>query len=150
MSLYLEFDPHSWFMGFAIKYNDDYNDPCEWTYNTDSKNCIVHGQRSHPSDNYCEGFTPKWNAFTDNGMSYSIDDLDAPTLHELHEKIRQYHLSKHNGYGERIAARRLEYLRNELREERMSYGESNELMGLIPYIDKSDVELLEAAGVPEN
>lgn len=46
-------------------------------------------------------------------------------------------------------ARRLEYLRNELREERISYGELAELTSLIPYIDKSDTELLEAAGVPE-
>ena len=45
---------------------------------------------------------------------------------------------------------RLEYLRNELRAERISYGELAELQSLIPYIDKGDVELLEAAGVPEN
>lgn len=45
---------------------------------------------------------------------------------------------------------RLEYLRQELRQERMSYGELAELQDLIPYIDKSDIELLEAAGVPEN
>lgn len=44
---------------------------------------------------------------------------------------------------------RLEYLRTELRKERISYGELAELQSLIPYIDKSDVELLEAAGVPE-
>ena len=46
-------------------------------------------------------------------------------------------------------ARRLEYLRNELREERISYGELTELQSLAEYIDKSDVELLEAARVPE-
>ena len=44
---------------------------------------------------------------------------------------------------------RLEYLRNELRNERISYGELTELQSLAEYIDKSDVELLEAAGVPE-
>lgn len=44
---------------------------------------------------------------------------------------------------------RLEYLRAELRAERISYGELFELQSLIPYIDKNDVELLEAAGVPE-
>ena len=44
---------------------------------------------------------------------------------------------------------RLEYLRGELRAERMSYGELAELQGLAAYIDPSDVELLEAAGVPE-
>ena len=44
---------------------------------------------------------------------------------------------------------RLEYLRAELRAGRMSYGEIVELESLIPHIDPGDVELLEAAGVPE-
>jgi hypothetical protein len=45
---------------------------------------------------------------------------------------------------------RLEYLRQELREERISYEELIELESLTEFIDTSDVELLEAAGVPEN
>ena len=45
---------------------------------------------------------------------------------------------------------RLEYLRRELRGERISYGELAELQSLAQYIDPSDVELLEAAGVPEH
>ena len=44
---------------------------------------------------------------------------------------------------------RLEYLRKELRNETISYSELVELQNLVPYIDKNDVELLEAAGVPE-
>ncbi len=44
---------------------------------------------------------------------------------------------------------RLEALRAELRAERISYGELAELQSLAQYIDKGDVELLEAAGVPE-
>jgi hypothetical protein len=44
---------------------------------------------------------------------------------------------------------RLEYLRGELRAERISYGELAELQGLAEHIDPGDVELLEAAGVPE-
>ena len=44
---------------------------------------------------------------------------------------------------------RLEYLRGELKAERISYGELSELQDLAPYIDPGDVELLEAAGVPE-
>lgn len=44
---------------------------------------------------------------------------------------------------------RLEYLRGELRKERISYGELAELQDLIPYIEPGDNELLEAAGVPE-
>lgn len=46
---------------------------------------------------------------------------------------------------------RLEYLRGELRAERISYGEIAELQSLIPHIiELGDKELLEAAGVPEN
>lgn len=44
---------------------------------------------------------------------------------------------------------RLEYLRGELRAERISYGELAELQGLADKIDPDDVELLEPAGVPE-
>jgi len=45
---------------------------------------------------------------------------------------------------------RLEEIRQELRKECISYGELAELQNLIDYIDPDDVELLEAAGVPEN
>jgi len=45
---------------------------------------------------------------------------------------------------------RLEELRAELRAERISYGELAELQGLSEHIEPGDVELLEAAGVPEN
>ena len=44
---------------------------------------------------------------------------------------------------------RLEYLRGELRAGNMSYGELAELQSLVKFIDEDDVELLEAAGVPE-
>ena len=44
---------------------------------------------------------------------------------------------------------RLEYLRQELRAERISYGELAELQSLVTYIDSDDVELLEASGVNE-
>lgn len=44
---------------------------------------------------------------------------------------------------------RLEYLRCELRAERISYGELAELQALAPHINANDAELLEAAGVPE-
>ena len=44
---------------------------------------------------------------------------------------------------------RLEYLRGELRAQRISYGELHELQNLVEHIDPGDVELLEAAGVPE-
>lgn len=44
---------------------------------------------------------------------------------------------------------RLEYLRAELRAERISYGELTELQGLSPFIPAEDTELREAAGIPE-
>jgi hypothetical protein len=50
---------------------------------------------------------------------------------------------------EQIKAR-LEYLRGELRAERISYCELVELQNLTPYIASDDVELLEAAGVEED
>lgn len=47
-------------------------------------------------------------------------------------------------------AKRLEYLRGELRAERISYGEISELQSLAEYIPADDVELREAAGLPED
>jgi hypothetical protein len=44
---------------------------------------------------------------------------------------------------------RLEYLRGELQAGCISYGELAELQSLVEYIEPGDVELLEAAGVPE-
>ena len=44
---------------------------------------------------------------------------------------------------------RLEYLRGELRAERISYMELAELQSLAEHIGAGDVELLEAAGVKE-
>lgn len=119
MSLHLEFEPHSWYMGFAIK------------------------------DDRADTAGDVWAAYTDDGMTYSIVSLTAETLDDLKAQIREYHLCKHNGYGERIARRRLEELRAELRAERISYGELAELFKLHEYIASDDVELLEAAGVPE-
>lgn len=45
--------------------------------------------------------------------------------------------------------KRLEYLRGEIRAERISYGEIAELRGLVEHIAPDDVELLEWAGVEE-
>lgn len=45
---------------------------------------------------------------------------------------------------------RLEYLRGEIRAERISYGEIAELADLAEHIEPGDVELLEWAGVPEH
>mgnify|MGYP003667987379 FL=1 len=45
---------------------------------------------------------------------------------------------------------RLEYLRQEIKAERISYGEIIELQSLVDFIDDGDVELLQWAGVEEN
>ncbi len=47
------------------------------------------------------------------------------------------------------AVKRLEYLRGELRAERVSWGELHELQTLVRSIEAGDTELLWAAGVPE-
>ncbi len=44
---------------------------------------------------------------------------------------------------------KLEYLRGEILAERISYGEIAELQALAKYIDPSDAELLQWAGVKE-
>jgi hypothetical protein len=49
----------------------------------------------------------------------------------------------------KIIKARLEHLRKELRAECISYDGLCELQSLAKYIDPNDVELLEAAGVPE-
>lgn len=50
----------------------------------------------------------------------------------------------------RAAKQRLEYLRGELDAECISQDELCELAALAPYIEPGDVQLLEAAGVPEH
>jgi hypothetical protein len=45
---------------------------------------------------------------------------------------------------------RLEYLRGELRAECISWGELHELQGLADHITPDDLELREAAGLPEH
>ena len=44
---------------------------------------------------------------------------------------------------------RLEYVRGEIRAERISYGEVHELQCLAAHIDPEDVELLAWADAPE-
>ena len=127
MSLYIDFEPHSWYMGFAIKSNLDI-------------------KRGHKV-----GYMviPRWQAYTDNGNFYRVDRVESNTLNDLKKKIRQYHLQQKNGYGECIAKKRLEYLRGEIEAERISYGEMSKLESLKDYINAGDVQLLEWAGILE-
>jgi hypothetical protein len=46
-------------------------------------------------------------------------------------------------------ASRLEYLREQIHNESISYLELAELQGLADQIDPGDIELLEWAGIPE-
>jgi hypothetical protein len=128
MSLHLEFEPHFHYMGFAVY---------------DNRNYTLQGDVGGLPSQY------RWHAFIDNGNTYRVDEVKAYDRSELRRVIREYHLKQRNGYGERIAKRRLDALRTELQAERISYGEIAELQALAPYIDSSDVELLEAAGVAE-
>ncbi len=57
------------------------------------------------------------------------------------------------GVGTPVEARaktRLEYLREQIEKEAISYGEIIELQSLAKYIEAGDVVLLEWAGVPEH
>jgi hypothetical protein len=54
-----------------------------------------------------------------------------------------------NATERELIVERLEYLRGEIRAERISLGEIIELQSLAGYIEPGDVELLEWAGVPE-
>lgn len=54
-----------------------------------------------------------------------------------------------NSINKKAIKKRLEYIRGELRAERISYEELAELQDLAEYIEPGDVELLEPAGVPE-
>lgn len=68
MSLHLEFEPHSWYMGFAIRKWDG------------------EGYKTHfNAENY------SWEAYTDDGNTYSIVKLQADTLKELKQRIKEYH-----------------------------------------------------------
>lgn len=49
-----------------------------------------------------------------------------------------------------MAKKRLDYLRSQIKAESISYGELTELQSLAEYIDPSDMELLEWAGVKEH
>lgn len=65
MSLYIEFEPHSWYKGFAIK-----------------KDNIGH--------NYKGTLLNIWLAVTANGMTGYVDELTAPTLKDLKQRITDY------------------------------------------------------------
>lgn len=71
MSLHLNFEPHSWYKGFALRKWD--GDGYKYHFNA-------------------EGY--KWEAYTDNGDTYRVDTVAADTLRELKQQIREYHVKQ--------------------------------------------------------
>lgn len=80
MSLHLEFEPHSWYMGFAIA----------------------------PRDNSGKGFA--WVGYTDNGNTYHVDEIHASTLKTLEYDIREYWLRQSGGNADKLPAYYKRYL----------------------------------------
>jgi len=80
MSLSINFEPHSWYMGFAISPTDE----------------LVASNLPLPVER------KRWQAYTDNGNTYNVDLVEGSSLSELKSNIRTYHLRHANGYGERI------------------------------------------------
>ena len=60
MSLWLEFTPHSWYMGWAIKDNRSVPDQC------------------------------KWIAYVDDGNTYRVIERESNTLQNLKQQIKAY------------------------------------------------------------
>lgn len=78
MSMHLDFEPHSYYKGFAIKKTDIIAAP---------------GSRQ-----------VEWSGYTDNGNSYRIDKLHADTLKELKQKITEYYnrIAERDAYNRRM------------------------------------------------
>ena len=70
MSLSLNFEPHSWYKGFAIQDNSNRHLPKIYQPST-------------------EGL-PSWYAVTANGMTGYLDEFEAGTLKELKQLITEY------------------------------------------------------------
>lgn len=68
MSLHVNFEPHSYYKGFAIK---------KRTLERDV-------QKDTPINYYL------WQAYADDGMTYNIVNLHATTLQELKARITEY------------------------------------------------------------
>jgi NAD-dependent SIR2 family protein deacetylase len=112
--------------------------------------------KTHEYDEY----NPKWNLIL---MRHEMGELvncaqcgkeikfgDSYTSKEVHTHVGFGYPVCDKCYEGEVARDRLEKIRTILRNERISYGELAELESLKEYIEPGDVELLEAAGVPEN
>lgn len=88
------------------------------------------------------------------GVTVEFLEEVVDTINELADDSEEAGHPRRSSRGRKTAERlraaiRLEYLRGELRAERISTGELVELESLKEFIEPGDVELLEAAGVPE-
>ncbi len=102
-------------------------------------------------DGSCWGFLPNVGELPpgDDGLEYIRQEARWDAEAERSSRLARAEARQLGWALARVARPRLEYLRGELRAERISYGELAELQGLAAHIEPGDVELLEAAGVPE-
>ena len=89
-------------------------------------------------------------------IGFWIEEVQGHNLQDLSinliEEVNAYEMATIDDAAELVhagIAEKLEKLRAELQAERISTSELVELQELAPYIEENDVELLEAAGVPE-
>lgn len=87
----------------------------------------------HLADNYGIEVKEAIETGLDNCWYDRIDQVDGYKISVSTDPIKQ----------------RLEYLRQQIRNENISYGELSELQSLADHIEDGDNELLEPAGVPE-
>jgi hypothetical protein len=87
------------------------------------------------------------------GDDYATDEAQSAAKHcaeEIDKRAASLTAARGWAFARIQVGARLEYLRGELRAERISWSELAELQSLAAFIDPGDVELLEPAGVPEN
>ena len=96
MSMHLEFEPHGWYMHFAIKKNENhtvcfYEHDGTDTDGTEWYRCVHHDALAPSQDAPCANYDEsEWSAFTDDGNTYRIIQRDADTLALLKQRIREY------------------------------------------------------------
>lgn len=123
----------------------------------DSRPVLFDGEDFHPSplvsvdsDECAAALLSFFSAYGES-IRYSGDDADVPA--DLTARQREALATHGEALGlwssDLEVKQRLEYLRSQLDAERISYGELAELQGLADHIEPGDVQLLEAAGVPE-
>lgn len=88
-----------------------------------------------------------WKATADNPTPHPVIQISAEDMATVEVLLNGAELTRDTYKGE--IGSKLARLRRALRAERISWGELADLQSLAEHIDPGDVELLEAAGVPE-